>query len=85
MKEAMGKGKAAGMVILFFALLRPETKPPMWFVALLGLALYECILRAFRIHAEIKRDKRIAQNVAFRKRDGEALDRERFNPIKEVV
>ena len=81
MKEAIGQGKAAGVVVLFFALLRPETKPPMWFVALLGLVLYECILRAFRIHAEIKRDKRIAQNVAFRKRDGAALDRERFKEV----
>lgn len=81
MKKALDKGKAAGAVVLFFALLRPETKPPMWFVALLGMALYECILQAFRIHAEIKRDKRIAQNVAFRKRDGEALDRERFKEV----
>lgn len=81
MKEAIDKGKAAGAVVLFFALLRPETKPPMWFVALLGMALYECILQAFRIHAEIKRDKRIAQNVAFRKRDGAALDRERFKEV----
>ena len=80
-REIKDKLISASAVTLFFAAVRPSVVPKMWITVLLAFALYECVLQAFRIHAEIKRDKRIAQNVAFRKRDGEALDRERFKEV----
>ena len=78
------KVKAAFAVGLMAGLVRPDALPPMWITALLGIAFYECALCALRIHGQIQRDKRIAENVFYRKRDGEALENERFNPIREV-
>ena len=76
--------KAAGIVTTFFALIRPQEQPPMWFIVVFGLVMYECILWMFRIQRKVKRERKISQNVAFRKRDGEALDNELFNPLKGV-
>lgn len=78
------KLKAAALVTVFFALVRPSEVPPMWATVIFGIVFYECALYGLRIHRQIQRERRIAQNVVFRKRDGAAIENEVFNPLKEV-
>lgn len=79
---------AAGAVLVFFLLLRTNANPTMWQIAIIAVFLYECTLAFIQtFETETKktaRKRRRAQNVRFRKEDGERLDDAILNPLRRM-
>lgn len=79
---------AAGAVLVFFLLLRTNANPTMWQIAITAVGLYECVLMFIRAFEDgtkkTVRKRKVAQNVRFRKEDGERLDDAVFNPLRRM-
>ena len=54
----VNKGRAAGVTVLFFALVRPDSVPEMWIISILSILMYEAILMGLNTWAALRAEKR---------------------------
>lgn len=54
----INKGRAAVVAVMFFALVRPETKPDMWVISFLTILLYESVLMGLNIWTHARAEKK---------------------------
>lgn len=84
-REYVNKGKTVASIAVFFALVRPDTQPPMWVMALLVIGSYEAILFGIRVDRQLRQAKRRKRNERIRREDGRRWAAEYVGwPMKEV-
>ena len=54
----INKVRAAGVAVLFFALVKPDTVPDMWIISLLTLGIYEAVLMGLNTWMALREEKR---------------------------
>ena len=54
----INKVRAAGVAVLFFALVKPDTVPDMWIISLLTLGIYEAVLMGLNTWVALRAEKR---------------------------
>ena len=53
----INKVRAAGVTVLFFTLVRPDSIPEMWITSLLALGMYEAILMGLNTWMALRSEK----------------------------
>ena len=53
----INKVRAAGVAVLFFALVRPDSVPAMWIVSMLTIGIYEAVLMGINIWTQTRAEK----------------------------
>lgn len=85
----INKVRAAGVAVLFFALVKPDTVPDMWIISLLTLGIYEAVLMGLNtwmaLREEKKHEEQELQTYYHNKANGKRLNNARIGwPMKEV-
>lgn len=85
----INKVRAAGVAVLFFALVKPDTVPDMWIISLLTLGIYEAVLMGLNtwmaLREEKKQEEQELQTYYHNKANGKRLNNARIGwPMKEV-
>ena len=85
----INKVRAAGVAVLFFALVKPDTVPDMWIISLLTLGIYEAVLMGLNtwmaLREEKKQEEQELQTYYHNKANGKRLNDARIGwPMKEV-
>lgn len=85
----INKVRAAGVAVLFFALVKPDTVPDMWIISLLTLGIYEAVLMGLNtwmaLREEKKQEEQELQTYYHNKANGKRLNNARIGwPMREV-
>jgi hypothetical protein len=85
----INKVRAAGVAVLFFALVKPDTVPDMWIISLLTLGIYEAVLMGLNTWMALREEKRQEeqelQTYYHNKANGKRLNNARIGwPMREV-
>jgi hypothetical protein len=85
----INKVRSAGIAVLFFALVKPDTVPDMWIISLLTLGIYEAVLLALNVWSDLRAEKRQKeqemQNYYHNKANGRRLNDAMVGwPMREV-
>ena len=90
----INKVRAAGVAVLFFALVKPDTVPDMWIISLLTLGIYEAVLMGLNTWVALRAEKRQKeqelqeqelQTYYHNKANGKRLNNARIGwPMREV-
>lgn len=85
----INKVRAAGVAVLFFALVKPDTVPDMWIISLLTLGIYEAVLMGLNtwmaLRAEKQQKEQELQTYYHNKANGKRLNNARIGwPMREV-
>ena len=54
----INKVRAAGVTLLFFALVRPDSVPEMWVISILSILMYEAILMGLNTWTVLRAEKK---------------------------
>ena len=84
----INKVRAAGVAVLFFALVKPDTVPDMWIISLLTLGIYEAVLMGLNTWVALRAEKEQKEQelqTYYNKANGKRLNNARIGwPMREV-
>ena len=83
-RDMMDKGMAAGVTLLFLALVRAEAHPQLWQTGFIAIGMNEALLMGVKIGRDCANEKRKRESKRQLQGDITRWAEEWFNPMREV-